>query len=102
MVELDLAAERAKRTRESKTLTMRGDDGEILSKYELVAELPVETLDLATEGMLGAAIRQLFQSPEEAEEFVSKYKPSIDDLIVILKNAYGMDAPLGESSASGS
>ncbi len=100
MVEFDLSAERAKRSRESKTLVMRDDEGAVISKYELVAEFPADGLDLAVGGRLGAGMRLLFQDPSDAEEFMEKHRPSIDDFLAIMKQAYGLDQP-GESLASG-
>ncbi len=101
MAEFDLSAERAKRSRESKTLVMRDDDGATISKYELVAEFPADALDLAVGGRLGAGLRLLFEDKDDAEEFMEKHKPSIDDFLAIMRQAYGLDHP-GESLASGS
>ena len=100
MAEIDLSAERAKRSRDTKTLVMKDDDGAILSKYDLVAEFPAEALDLAVEGRLGGAIRMLFIGEGEADEFMEKHKPSIDDFLSIMKLAYGLGDP-GKLLASG-
>lgn len=100
MSEFDLGAERAKRAPESKTLIMRGDDGEVLVKYDMVPEWPVEAFDLGAAGKLGAAFREIFVDPEEADEFMTKYKPSMDDFVSVMEHAYGLRAP-GEPSASG-
>lgn len=101
MAEIDLSAERAKRSRDNKTLVMKDDDGAIISKYELLAEFPAEALDLATEGKLGGAMRLLFISEADAEEFIAKHRPSIDDFLAIMRLAYGLGDP-GKLLASGS
>lgn len=100
MAEIDLSAERSKRSRETKTLVMKDDDGGIISKYELLAEFPAEALDLGVDGKLGAAMRLLFIDQAEADEFMEKHKPSIDDFLVIMKQAYGLGDP-SELLASG-
>lgn len=97
MTEVDLSAARAKRRREGKTLVMRGESGEILDKYDLVPEFPAEALDLGVEGKLGAALKLLFPDGEDAQAFFSKYHPSVDDLLDIMRGAYGLGGDLGES-----
>lgn len=90
MAEFDLSAERAKRKREDRTLIMRGDNGEILAKYDLAPEFPIEALDLGVEGKLGAAWRALFVDPAEADEFMQRFKPSLDDLMAVMRGFYGL------------
>lgn len=101
MAELDLTAERAKRTREDKTLVMRDDDGAILDKFDLVPEFPALAMDLGAEGKIGAALQQLFQDSTEAERFVQKYKPSVDDLLTIMRLSYGLGDPTKASASGG-
>jgi hypothetical protein len=103
MSEFDLTAARAARgNRESKTLVLRGEDGEIQAKYDLVPEFPAAALDAGTQGRLAEALRALFLRKEDAEEFMSQHHPSVDDLIAIMRGAYGTGGSPGESSASGS
>lgn len=101
-MELDLTAARAKRASESKSLVLRGPDGEVADKYELAAEFPAEALDHGAAGRVGQALRSLFIDGQEAEDFMKKYKPSMDDLLTIMRDAYGMVGEPGESLASGS
>lgn len=101
MGEFDLSAHRSQRTREDKTLIMKGDEGQILAKYRLVPEWPVEAFDYGVEGKLGAAFQTIFQDSREAQEFMSTFKPSIDDLSAVMKGVYGL-GELGEALASGS
>jgi hypothetical protein len=104
-MELDLAAKRAERSRESKYLVMRDDpDGPIVAKYELAPEVPAKALDAGSEGKLSLALRELFVDGEEAEEFIAKYQPSMEDLGTIFQGLYGLGKgwSVGERSASGS
>jgi hypothetical protein len=102
MAEFDLSAARAQRTnRESKTLVLRGEDGEIVAKYDLVPEFPAQALDAGSQGRLGEALRALFLRQEDADEFMAQHHPSVDDLLAIMRGVYGTGGP-GESSASGS
>lgn len=101
MSEFNLSQERAKRSgREDKHLIMTDDEGAILDKYQLVPEWPIDAFDMGTEGKLGASFRLLFADPAEAEAFISKYRPSIDDLSAVMKGVYGL-GDLGERLASG-
>lgn len=101
MAEFDLAAARAKRGAESKTLVLRGEDGEILHKYELAPEFPAMALDAGSKGDMAGAIQLLFLKDDEAVAFLTEYKPSVDDLLAIMRECYGIGKP-GESLASGS
>lgn len=101
MAEFDLAAARAKRGSESKTLVLRGEDGEILHKYELAPEFPTLAMDAGAKGDLTGALRAMFLVDGEAEAFLADFKPSVDDLLSIMREVYGIGKP-GESLASGS
>jgi hypothetical protein len=96
MAEFDLAAARAKRGAESKTLVLRGPDGEVLHKYDLAPEFPAMAMDAGAKGDLPTAIRALFLVDDEAEAFMAEYKPSVDDLLAIMRDCYGIGTP-GES-----
>lgn len=95
MSEFNLSQERAKRNLEPKTLVLE-DDGEVLAKYELKPEFPVSAMDFAVRGHIGDAMRTLFISAEDAQEFLVKHEPTLSDLFDIMLHAYGMKPP-GES-----
>jgi len=102
MAEFDLSAARAKRANvEPKQLVLKDEEGGIESKYDLVPELPAMALDHGAQGRVGEALRSLFLDPADAEDFIAKHRPSVEDLLAIFRGCYGVGTP-GESLASGS
>lgn len=97
----DLAAHRRQRkTYTPKAFEMTDEDGAVEWKAELSPELPAETLDKMSKGEAIEAIAAMFVYTEDAQVFLERYKPSLNDIAAIIEQVYG-EAALGESLASG-
>jgi hypothetical protein len=98
----DLGEARRRRGLEPKTLVITGADGAVEAKYDLVSELPATFFDAGAQGRFVPAFRALFVDQGDADDFLDRYQPSINDLGDILADLFpGIGNSLGEALASG-